>query len=85
MTLTNPVLVAKALRNAKHLKDKGIGYSNVYVTPDRTPEQQQKQKELVNKLKKKIEAHPLRRWVIKGGKIMDGGQFSIEEDEESDS
>ena len=75
VTLSHPIHVVKALRKAKCLKDKGVGYNNVYVTPDRTPEQHQRQKELVDILKKKIEAHPHRRWVIRSGKVIDGGQF----------
>ena len=78
--MKHQAFVTKALRNAKNLKAMGDGYNNVFLAPDRTPAQQQKQKKLVSKLKEKIKAHPLRRWVIKGDEIVDGGQFSTEEE-----
>ena len=51
------------------------GRSTIYVTPDRTLEQQKKHKNLVKQLKEKIAVHPERRWVIRGDKVTDAGIF----------
>lgn len=76
VTLSHRALVFKALKLAKLLKSSMYsGRSTIYVTPDRTLEQQKKHKNLVKQLKEKIAVHPERRWVIRGDKITDAGRF----------
>ena len=45
-------------------------YYDVYISPDRTPDQQKAHKELVKKLKEKIQKEPDRRFYIRGGQIL---------------
>ena len=75
VTFAHSAMVARALREARRLKFAGGSYSKVYVTPDRTPEQQKRHRELVNHLKLKIKLEPSRRWVIRRGEVEDAGDF----------
>jgi hypothetical protein len=75
ITLSHRLFVVRALRRASHLRDCGLHYDNVYVTPDRTSDQLTAHKALVKQLKKAIEDQPGRRWIIKLGKIVDAGDF----------
>ena len=78
VTLSHRLFVMRALRRANHLRDCGLHYDNVYVTPDRTSDQLTAHKALVKQLKKAIEDQPGRRWIIRLGKIVDAGDFKQE-------
>lgn len=80
VTLAHPAMVARTLRAAGTLKYSGDGFDKVYITPDRTPEQQIAHKHLVQKLKSKIEKYPKRRWIISRGDIVDVGEFKQDDE-----
>ena len=44
-------------------------YGGVYISPDRTPEEQRKHSDLVKNLKMKIQENPGKFWFIRDGKI----------------
>ena len=56
----------------------------VYVTPDMTLEEREKQKKLVEALKRKIEEFPEEHWVIRNGLITSKGKFSPPDIDSSD-
>lgn len=45
-------------------------YSDVYMAPDRTPDQQKNHNELVKKLREKIQTTPDKRFYIKNGEVL---------------
>ena len=65
----NPDIAYHILRKAKTLKDVA-GYQSIYISPDRTVEEQKTQRELVLKLKEKRQNDQSTRYVIRGGKIV---------------
>ena len=58
----------KSWKKEKILKKTNY-YYDVYMAPDRTPDQQKNHKELVEKLKKRIKETPDKRLYIKNGEI----------------
>ena len=68
VTATNSTVVAHILSKAKLLRKKSA-YDKVYISPDRSPEQRLKQKQLVIELKQLAVSNPGQRHFISGGKI----------------
>ena len=68
VTLSSSEEVHEVLKLGKQLK-KSDWYFEVYITLDRTPDQQKKHKQMVEKLKEKIKEMPERKFYIKGGEI----------------
>ena len=68
-TVKNPDTAYQILRKAKSLKD-AAGYQSVFISPDRTVDEQKTQRELVLKLKEKRQNDQSSRYVIKSGKIV---------------
>ena len=58
---------ARVLRSATTLKDSR--YSRVYITPDRTREEREERKTLVNAMKEKISSEPQRYHYIRDGVV----------------
>ena len=67
-TFKDKFIVHDILKSAKKLKATE-DHKNVYISIHRTMEQQKRHKDLVDKLKKKIEENPERYWYIKSDKI----------------
>ena len=61
--------VHEVLKCSKNLKSSS-DYNHVFVSVDRSPDQQKQHKELVKKLKDKITEQPRKRWYIKNGQIL---------------
>ena len=61
--------VNSLLRNAHRLKD--IGYSNIFLAPERSYQERLARKELVRKLKENITAFPSKKWCIRNGKVVE--------------
>ena len=68
VTATSSTVVAQILSKAKLLRNKR-GYGEVYLSPDRTPEQRLKQKQLVVELKQLVIDKPGQKHYISGGRI----------------
>ena len=68
VTLSSSEEVHEVLKLGKQLKKSDL-YFGVYVTLDRTPDQQKKHKLMVEKLKERIKEMPERKFYIKGGEI----------------
>ncbi len=68
VTLANHTIVHQILSRAKQLRQ-DVTHKNVFLTPDRTPEQQADQRKLVLELKKKVAEQSGYRHFIKGGRI----------------
>ena len=69
VTLESKDSVHEVLKLSKQLISSSV-YSNVYISIDRSPEQQESHRELVKKLKKNIEEVPGKHWYIKNNKII---------------
>ena len=68
VTLRSPLIARKIL--AKSSKLRGVDeFREVYVSPDRSPEQRTKQRELVAELKRRRSEEPSKRHFIRGGKV----------------
>ena len=67
--LKTPELVSRVLKQAKKLRSTSH-YRNIYLAPDRTPEEQRRYKKLVDDLKNKIKEDSSRWWYIKDGGIL---------------
>ena len=68
VTVCNPSIARNILAKTKVLR-KTEQYKNVFVTPDRTPEQQEEHRELVKELKRRTTEQPSHRHYISGGKL----------------
>ena len=68
VTLSSSEEVHEVLKLGKQLKKSDL-YFGVYITLDRTPDQQKKHKLMVEKLKERIKEMPERKFYIKGGEI----------------
>ena len=75
VTLRNPECVQQVLSYCSTFSRCKDPLNRFYVAPDRTKYQIEAHKELVKKLKDKINEQPGRRWVIKNGTIADVGDF----------
>ena len=73
VVMSNQFIVSEILAVARELKDSA--YSRVYLSRDRTPEEQERHKKCVDEMKKKLHDYPLRRWAIVGGAVVDKGSF----------
>ena len=67
VTYKDSSAVQETLRAAKKLKS--TAFKDVYISMDRTPEQQKYHKDLVIELKKNIKSSPDRYWYIRNDKI----------------
>ena len=70
------------LKLSKELKSSPL-YCKVFISIDRSPEQQENHRELVKKLKKKIETVPSKHWYIKNNKIVCDERVLTEESEQA--
>ena len=68
-TLRSSDIAYQILRKAKLLKDIE-GFQSVYISPDRTVEEQKDRRELVVQLKKKRQTDQSTRYIIKKGQIV---------------
>ena len=68
VTATSSMIVAQILSKAKQLRKK-VEYERVYLSPDRSPEQRLKHKQLVIELKQLAAAKPGQKHYISGGSI----------------
>ena len=69
VTAASSTVIAQILSKAKKLKKQTIKYENVYLSPDRSPEQRLKQKQLVLDLKQLAVEKPGQKHFISNGKI----------------
>ena len=69
VTLSSSTIVQQILVKSRKLR-LSAKYNTVFLSPDRTAEQRAQQRELVQELKKKTDAEPLKRHFIKGGQIV---------------
>ena len=65
----NPAIVHQILQKARKLKDID-GYKTIYLSPDRTLEERNTRRELVNQLKKKRANDPDNHYHISRGQIV---------------
>ena len=72
VTLSNSAFISQILRKARNLKTTAE-YQSVFISPDLTPEERTKQRELILELKKRTAEAPDMRHYIRGGKV-----FSVE-------
>ena len=75
VTLRSPECVREVLSKGYRYSQLSEPFNRFYFAPDRTTYQIEAHKELVKKLKDKINEQPGRRWVIKHGTIVDVGDF----------
>ena len=68
VTLRSPAIVKKILAKSPKMRD-SAKFSDVYVSPDRTPDQRAKQRLLVEELKRRKKDEPLKRHFIRGGRV----------------
>ena len=68
VTLYNAATAKQILAKTKTLK-KTARYSSVFVTPDRSPEQREVHRQLVQELKRRTADKPTERHYISGGKV----------------
>ena len=84
----SPLVVNTILKDANLLKDQNDGlslwphdedaqyhYNDSFITMDRTLAQQEERRTLVVELKRKIASEPLKKWIIKFGKIIAVGDY----------
>ena len=68
VTLYNTATAKQILAKTKALK-KTARYSSVFITPDRSPEQREVHRQLVQELKRRTADKPTERHYISGGKV----------------
>ena len=68
VTLTEKYMVHDTLKYCKMLRGTKK-YKNVYISMDRSPEQQKVHKELITRLKQSMRNHPDKYWYITNGSI----------------
>ena len=68
VTATSSTVITQILSKAKQLRKKNT-FENVCLSPDRSPEQRLKQKQLVTELKRLVVEKPEQKHFISGGKI----------------
>ena len=68
VTLYNAATAKQILAKTKELK-KTASYSSVFITPDRTPEQRETHRQLVQELKRRSAEKPTERHYISGGRV----------------
>ena len=68
VTFSSSTIVQQILRKSANLC-KSEKFKNVYLSPDRTPEERAQHKELVLELKRRTEAEKDKKLFIRGGKI----------------
>ena len=68
VTLYNAATAKQILAKTKALK-KTVRYSSVFITPDRSPEQREVHRQLVQELKKRTTEKPTERHYISGGRV----------------
>ena len=73
VVMSNQFIVGEILAVARNLKNSG--YSHVYISKDRSPEERERHKKCVEEMKKKMRDSPDRRWAIVGGVVIDKGSF----------
>ena len=85
--MISSLVVETILKNTRFLKevnaiyhpdyDKSVNYkyAESYITKDRTIAEQEERKKLVIELKQKIKSEPLKKWIIKFGKVIAVGDF----------
>ena len=66
VTLASSTIVKQILGRARALRHSEL-FKEVFISPDRSVEQRQQQKQLVLELKKKVDEEPNKRHYIKGG------------------
>ena len=71
-TFRDSVSARECLKQAPALKTKG--YEKVYMSRDLSKRDRMKRREIVKELKAKIASQIDRYWVIKDGKVVDGGE-----------
>ena len=79
VTLYNAATAMQILAKTKALK-KTVSYSSVFITPDRTPEQRETHRQLVQELKRRSAEKPSERHYISGGRV-----WSVDRAEDMDS
>ena len=85
--MTSPLVVNTILKNTKLLKEENQIYhpdydttvnykfAESFITKDRTIAEQEERKKLVVELRQKINSEPLKKWIIKYGKVIAVGDF----------
>ena len=68
VTLYSAATAKNILAKTKALK-KTVRYSSVFITPDRSPEQREAHRQLVQELKKRTTEKPTERHYISGGRV----------------
>ena len=68
VTVSSSIIVNQIVANAKKLRQVE-NFRTVFVCPDRSLEQQQNQRNLVNKMNETALAEPKMQFFIKGGEI----------------
>ena len=88
--MISPLVVSTILKNCKLLKEVNHVYhpdydttvsvdykfAESFITKDRTVAEQEERKKLVVELKQKINSEPLKKWIIKFGKVIAVGDFT---------
>ena len=72
--LPNEAIASRILKNASRLKDSRLHY-NVFIAPDRTPEELKARARLVKQLKLKIKQEPTTKWVIRNDGVVSAGEW----------
>ena len=76
VVLRNSGYVQHVLKHAPKFREYSEPcWSKLYISPHRTKEQQVSHKKLVEKLKEQIRKDASKRWVIRGGNIVEKGLF----------
>ena len=73
VTFSSTALISQILRKARNLKTTAE-YQAVFISPDLTPEERAKQRELILELKKRYAETPDMRHYIRGGKVLSEGK-----------
>lgn len=68
VTLSNSALVSRILLKAKDLR-LSSNFKEIYICPDRSPEERIRQRKVIADLKERIKKDPGRKYFIKGGKV----------------
>ena len=68
VTVSSSLIASQILSKSRKLKN-SVDHTNVFICPDRSPEQQVKQRELVKELRARQAAEPRKKHFIKNGTV----------------
>ena len=75
VTLRNSWSVQRVLKQAYKFRDCGDPWNKLFISPNRTKEQQAAHQKLVKKLKEQILKDARKRWIIRNGAVVEIGPF----------